>query len=217
MKMRSILASTLALGASVAVATQAEAGFIVAGFSSTELIPSTGPTDRANTSVSGNSVYRVQTFNTSDAVSIDTVSILADSPAGNDVTLWITDGLGGGDNILYTGTFGTSTDAGGVASWHNFELSGADLGPAGQYFLVIGSSGTDGFKIRRTSQEGSIQLGDRGVSVIDQSDPIMGADYVFFSDGDVLAVQLTGSLIPAPGAIALAGLSGIVLVGRRRR
>lgn len=218
MKMRSILASTLALGASVAVANQANAGFVLAGFTSTELISPTGSTDRANTASNGNAAYRAQMFNVPDAVSLDTVSILADSPTGDNVTLWIADSLGAGANVYFNQTFSVTPDAGGVASWHSFDVSAAlDLPNAGQYYLIVGSSGAQGFKIRRTSEEGSIQLGTRSAAVVASGNPLFGATWAGFDDGNVLAVQITGGVIPAPGSIALAGLSGLVLISRRKR
>lgn len=217
MKMRSILASTVALTAGIAVADQAQAGFVLAGFTSTELIDPVGPTDRANTAPNGNMAIRTQMFNVSGPASLENVSIFAESPTGDSVSLWISDGLGAGSNILYNDTFSVSPDAGGVASWHNFDVSGAMLPDAGQYFVLIGSNGPQGFEIRRTSEEGSVQLGTRAAGVIAPGDPLLGANYFTFEDGQVLAVQITGSIIPAPGSIALAGLSGLILIGRRKR
>ncbi len=217
MKMRSIVLSTLALGASAAVASQAHAGFIVAGFAATESIPTTGSFDKANITSNGSAVLRTQAFNVTEGVNLDSVSILADSPTGDSVTLWIADSLGAGANVFFNQTFDMTPDAGGIASWHNFDLSGTTLSEAGEYFLLIGSNGTQGLKIRRPGEAGSIELGDRSGAVVASGDSPFGATYASFAPGEVLGIQISGSAIPAPGAIALASLSGIVLVGRRKR
>lgn len=201
------------------------ASMIVAGFQDKDLVPIDGPNDRANISPPQQSaLFRAQGFTVTDSISLDSVSILANSPnpQGNTVSLFITDGLGSaegaGNQILFQQTYTiSSADAGGNL-WHSFDL-GVVLPGAGEYFLVVGANDAQGFEVRRLSQENSVGLTIRGGLFEDINDPPdpNSSDAFFFDDGNVLAMQFFGSAIPAPGSFALIGLSGLILAGRRRR
>lgn len=212
MKIRSYAVASVALATALAAGT-ANAGMI-AGVSVLDVVPAPG-VDRANT-FNGNMTLRGQAFTTTSAVAIQSISFLANSPDGDDVTLYITDGLGESSSILYQGTFAVSEDAGTSSSWHTFELTDAILSQAGQYYLVVSSDGAGGFRMNKTNIEGSVGFGERVFSLLPEGSDFLGEEFAYFADGNVLIAQINGTVIPSPGAIALAGMSGLLLARRRR-
>jgi hypothetical protein len=214
---------------SAAIVGSANAGIIntgifVAGIQDVDkpLFSAAGTTDRANLASSG-AVKRSQGFSVTSPIVLDSVSILAESvmtgaqTMGDTVTLYITNGLGGaGDSVLFSQTYDVTADAAGAPTWHSFNL-GVVLDTPGEYFLVIGSNGAMGFKVRQVGPTNTSGLSGRGFLQSPAGDPVADNSGWFFFGSNVLATQFYGSAIPAPGSLALVAVSGLLIVPRRKR
>lgn len=199
-------------------ASAARAGMFFAGVNNQSDVPVTGSTVTSFDLPQG-PVLRAQGFTVSQPMTLDAVEILGQSMSG-DITLHITDGLPlaeGTPSVLFSQTFSIADT--GVTMWHSFNLGAVNLGSAGEFYLVIESTGT-GFTTRRADAIVTTALTQRAGVLAP------GGDFLAVSwtpeSTDGLAIRLFGTAggppaIPGPGSLALLGLTGVFAGVRRRR
>jgi len=205
----------------------AQAGMILAGVQNQDDVPVVGSVDRVNTGSTG-FLYFAQGFSFGQSSTLDTVNILGRSPEGNDVTLFITDSLGvenaegalGGGSILFQQTYNIDPANTGPNSsdiiWHSFDIGGLNLAGGSEYFLILSSVETAGFEIRRIDESLTSGLTTRSAVVVPGGDSFFNASWIDLGSSETLATQFVSNVVPAPGSIALMGMSGLLLLGRRR-
>lgn len=199
---------------------QAHAGMMLAG--APDNLPGFSlPWNTAET-VNGQTTALAQQFTLEADSTLESVSLFGFSPNGAPLDVSITTAVGPGaspENVM--GSFdGVEVDetTGFGASYHDVDIPDTTLA-AGDYWLVVSSPEPDGFEWRRLENEDAVNLGLGGIAQFDDDDDFLGEEFALFEGElrDTFAAQFFGSVVPAPGPLAIAAMGGAMTLVRRRR
>jgi hypothetical protein len=215
LKRLSVIALATAVGVGFA-AEQSSAGIIVdtmngTAFSPRDTTSSNEPTAQQTTLVQG--------FTITDTSSLSSAAIRGYSQ-GADLTIAITSMIGpgaSGGDVLFEQVFSTDADGFGT-SIRSFDLGGLALG-AGDYFFALTSVDPEGFEWAKVDRTGSVNTNDRGSSTYLSGQSWYSQEYTF-DTGDtaqIFTLEIDGTIVPAPGGIAMLLGVGVGFSVRRKR
>jgi hypothetical protein len=198
MKIRTLAAVGLALAAGAAT----NAAMIV----NTDLTGAGSNAHGANPNL-----HLMQEVTFDQAFNLNTIGVNA---AGGDFTLYLASNVGDDASdafdILWSGA--ASADSG--YDWTDIDASGVSV-EAGEYFLIMTSETNTNWRRALSDAEGNVGLGGSGLANTNL-DTITGKTFIPGSASRVYSVRIDGDVVPAPGAAALFGLSGLAAARRRR-
>ncbi len=178
-----------------------------------------GTLDRANLDVNGVCTNLVQRFELPTASSLNTLAFFG---LATDTDMYIVDDIGAAvddeTSILWSAKGYTQGTSG--RQWHEFDLGGLNLA-AGEYYVVMGSDDATGGRWSRVTKTGSTGIEARGFGayIAGAHTRVASLSYTMFEGATehAYALRISGTPVPAPGALALAAFGGVAAARRRRR
>ena len=221
MKMRMRFVSAGVVSALIGCVGSAHAGVMLAGTTDTPLF---GAGQDANTTALGNVSALVQEFTLAEASTIKSVDLYGFS-MGSPIDVFLLDALGPGamETDILASTLAAPVDSDAVfASFHNVVLPDTSV-DAGTFYLVITSSDVTGFKWRQVNPSGGTGVGVGATATFPVAQQFFNQTFTPLVSSTLNAFGFSingvtgGPSVPSPGSIALFGVSGVLLAGRRRR
>lgn len=216
MKIRSSYAVASVALAMALAAGSAEAGIMLAG---TQTAPPFGTKVTVKTTNTNLATVAVQQFSLGADSVVQSIQLYGFSGNGSDINVYIAEALG--PDATESNINGIAIDSpidanAGLASYHLVDIADMALA-AGQYYLVVTSSDSSGFEWRRVNQDGAVNGGVGGSATFNAAGNFVNQSYSNLTGtNNSFGFQVFGTPIPAPGAIALAGMSGLLMARRRR-
>lgn len=225
MKMRGSFAPFAATIAITLVAGAADAGMInTVLLAGTVDHPDFGTVQRARTTTSGQVTALVQRFTLTEDSTVESVSLFGASTNGSSVSVYILSSLGpdATESSINMALLNADVDINPAVGntipsiFHTFDVPDTAFA-AGEYFLIVTSDDPNGFLWQRVVPTEAVNAGTGGLAVFPSSQNFYNQNFsTLAAPNDTFGFQIEGTVIPAPGSLALMGLSGMLLLLRRR-